>query len=53
MLQSFIVSNTYQREIDWWGKGASDEKKFENNHVLFQKEDKARYIENLFRLVTQ
>jgi hypothetical protein len=50
-LESFIISNTYQRDIDWWSKGSLDEKKFENHHVLFQKEDKARYIEHLFRLI--
>lgn len=53
VLESFIISNTYQRDIDWWNKGSSDEKKFENHHVLFQKEDKARYIEHLFSLIIQ
>ena len=53
VLESFIISNTYQGEIDWWSKGLSNEKEFENHHVLFQKEDKARYIEHLFRLIIQ
>jgi len=51
VLESFIISNTYQGEIDWWSKGLSNEKEFENHHVLFQKEDKDRYIEHLFRLI--
>ncbi len=53
MLESFIVSNTYQKEIDWWGEGTGEEKKFENHHVLFQKEDKAKYIERLLRLIVK
>lgn len=48
ILDSFIISNTYQREINWWKKGDKDEKKFENHHVLFQKEDKGAYINKLF-----
>ncbi|MBU3004275.1 DEAD/DEAH box helicase family protein [Paraglaciecola arctica] len=46
-LESFIVSNTYQREINWWASGSSSDLNFENHHVLFQKEDKARYIEKI------
>jgi hypothetical protein len=46
-LESFIVSNTYQREINWWNTGSSSEQSFENHHVLFQKEDKGKYIEKI------
>jgi len=53
ILESFIISNTYQREINWWSVGTSEEQKFENHHVLFQKEDKSRYIERLFRLIVK
>lgn len=48
ILDSFIVSNTYQREINWWSKGAVPEQDFTNNHVLFQKEDKDAYIKRIF-----
>ncbi|MCL1051878.1 DEAD/DEAH box helicase family protein [Shewanella abyssi] len=48
VLDSFIVSNTYQREINWWTDGSGPEQSFENNHVLFQKEDKANYIKKIF-----
>jgi len=52
VLESFIVSNTYQREIDWWSAGKPEETNFENHHVLFQKEDKSSYIERLFKIIT-
>lgn len=48
ILDSFIVSNTYQREIDWWGDGNDIEKDFSSHHVLFQQEDDA-YIDKIFR----
>ncbi len=48
VLESFIVSNTYQREIDWWGDGSGVEQQFDNNHVLFQKEDKHGYVGKIF-----
>ncbi len=50
ILDSFIVSNTYQREIDWWSDGNDIEKDFSSHHVLFQKEDDA-YIDKIFRTI--
>ena len=48
VLDSFIVSNTYQREIDWWSIANDSDKDFSNNHVLFQKENQDSYISTLF-----
>jgi len=48
ILNSFIVSNTYQREINWWAGGEDSDKSFSNNHVLFQKEAKDTYIQTIF-----
>lgn len=48
ILDSFIVSNTFQREIKWWSKGDAPDQDFTNNHVLFQKEDKDAYIKRIF-----
>ncbi len=51
ILNSFIVSNTFQKEISWW-KGVDDsDKSFDNHHVLFQKEAKDTYIEQIFSTV--
>lgn len=52
ILESFIVSNTYQREIDWWSDGSGVEQRFDNNHVLFQKEDKHGYVGKIFLHLT-
>ena len=51
ILDSFIVSNTYQREIHWWKNGSEPEQDFSNNHVLFQKEDGASYIKSIFNMI--
>jgi len=51
ILNSFIVSNTFQREINWWKDGSGSEQSFSNNHVLFQKESKDTYIENIFKSI--
>lgn len=48
ILDSFVVSNTYQREINWWKGGSAPEQSFTNNHVLFQKESKDVYINEIF-----
>ena len=47
VLNSFIISNTFRREIAWWSKGSTKEQDFSNKHVLFQKEDKTTYISEL------
>ncbi|HFD11783.1 MAG TPA: hypothetical protein ENJ32_04870 [Crenotrichaceae bacterium] len=48
ILDSFIISNTYQREMEWWKRGSQQEQTFQNNHVLFQKENKNSYIGQIF-----
>jgi hypothetical protein len=48
-LNSFIVSSTPFKSVGWW---AGDEKQeFENRNVLFQVEDKAIYIRQMFRRI--
>ncbi len=47
VLNSFIVSNTFQREITWWSKGRAKEQDFATNHILFQKDDKETYISKI------
>jgi len=47
ILNSFIISNTFQREISWWRTGSGTEQDFSTNHVLFQKEDKGAYISKI------
>ncbi len=48
ILNSFIVSNTYQRDINWWANGEGTDKDFANNHILFQKEARDTYIQTIF-----
>lgn len=45
-LNSFIISITRLPDVSWWDGGMTKEK-FEECHVLFQKEDKDTYIEKL------
>ena len=45
-LNSFIISITRLPDVSWWNGGMTKEK-FEECHVLFQKEDKDIYIEKL------
>lgn len=45
-LNSFIISNTPFKEVSWWSEGITPTD-FEHHHVLFQKEDRNRYIEKL------
>ena len=47
ILESFIISNAYQREIDWWNSGSIEEQQFSNHHIFFQKEDKSTYISHM------
>ncbi len=49
VLNSFIVSNTRRKEIDWWGKGSTKETDFAAHHVLFQKDDKDAYIPTIMK----
>jgi len=51
ILNAFIVSNTRRVDVEWWSQGATPEQDFNNHHVLFQKDDKDTYIEELFRAV--
>ncbi|MBI2192387.1 MAG: DEAD/DEAH box helicase family protein [Planctomycetes bacterium] len=46
ILNSFILSSTRREEVTWW-EGGTNKASFEKHHVLFQKEDKATYIEKL------
>ena len=50
VLNSFILSNTPYREIGWWDGGMS-KADLEKCHVLFQKDDRARYIETMLGAV--
>ncbi|HAU2406608.1 TPA: DEAD/DEAH box helicase family protein [Legionella pneumophila] len=51
ILDSFIISNTFEREISWWKNSNNKEKSFEENHILFQKEEKENYIGKIFNLI--
>jgi hypothetical protein len=45
-LDSFILSNTPYAQVSWWERGIRKED-LEENHVLFQVEDRDKYIGNL------
>jgi len=49
-LDSFIISNTPYRAVNWWEKGVSMDE-FEKHHVLFQVEDQAVYIHKILNQV--
>lgn len=51
ILNCFIVSNTRVSEVGWWDGGMTKEQ-FEARNVLFQREDRSIYIENLLKRVT-
>jgi len=51
ILNCFIVSNTRVPEVGWWDGGMTKEQ-FEARNVLFQREDRSIYIENLLKRVT-
>ncbi|MCY3628038.1 MAG: DEAD/DEAH box helicase family protein [Gammaproteobacteria bacterium] len=46
-LDSFIVSNSYKSKVAWWSDDEEVDQDFENHHILFQKDDKETYINNL------
>ena len=48
-LNSFIVSNTRLPQVGWWDGGMTKEQ-FEERHVLFQQEDRGRYIEKILQM---
>lgn len=50
ILNSFIVSNTRAPEVAWWDEGMTKEQ-FEARNVLFQREDKTTYIQQLLTKV--
>jgi hypothetical protein len=50
ILNSFIVSSTGVPEVAWWDGGMTKDQ-FEAQNVLFQREDRATYIEKLLRKV--
>lgn len=49
-LNSFIISSTPYEEIPMWGDGLSKDE-LKQRHVLFQKNDKATYIDTLLKTV--
>jgi hypothetical protein len=51
ILNSFIVSSTGVPEVAWWDGGMTKDQ-FEARNVLFQREDRATYIEKLLGRVT-
>lgn len=52
VLSSFIVSSTRVPEVTWWDEGMTKEE-FEARNVLFQREDRATYIEKLLVTVVR
>lgn len=50
ILNSFIISNTPYRQVAWWDKSIS-KPQLEKCHVLFQKEDRDRYVEKMLTMV--
>ena len=50
VLNSFIVSSTRVPEVAWWDGGMTKDE-FEARNVLFQREDRATYIEKLLEKV--
>ena len=46
-LNSFIISNTDYRQVDFWGKGQLE--KFHENHVLFQQND--GYVDDMMEMI--
>ena len=46
VLNSFIVSSTRVPDVAWWDEGMTKDE-FEARNVLFQREDRATYIERL------
>lgn len=52
ILNSFIISNTPYDKVAFWAKQLSmDKAEFERRHVLFQKDDKATYIQKMVDLI--
>jgi hypothetical protein len=51
VLNSFIVSSTRVPEVAWWDDGMTKDE-FEARNVLFQREDRATYIEKLLGKVS-
>jgi len=48
-LNSFIIANTRERQVSWWGNGMTKEQ-FADLHVLFQKDDKDTYIKQMLEM---
>lgn len=48
-LYSFILSNTPYAQVSWWERGIKKEE-LEANHVLFQADDRATYVEMLLNV---
>ena len=51
ILNSFIVSNTSRNEISWWCGGEEETREFSSHHILFQKDEKDKYISLLIRTI--
>ena len=49
VLNSFILSTTRKKEIDWW----ADDKVFADHHVLFQNDYPDRYVQDMMERVLQ
>lgn len=52
ILNSFIVSNTPFKEVDFWKEGETIAS-FNTNHVFFEKEQKDYYISKIFHSIIQ
>ena len=53
-LDSFIISNTFRADVNWWKEGGASKQDFAKNHILFQKDEKNSYISNLLNsLISQ
>ena len=50
ILNSFIISNTPYKDVGWWDGGMS-KADLEKCHILFQRDDKDKYIHNLLTSV--
>ncbi|MEH6595703.1 MAG: DEAD/DEAH box helicase family protein [Colwellia polaris] len=50
-LHSFVVSNTPLGKVRWWTEDLADVDDFATRNVLFQNEDKHRYVQRIFNTV--
>jgi len=50
-MNSFIISNTLSGEVSWWNGGMT-KGQLEEQHILFQQEDKETYIAKMLSMLT-